>query len=189
METPSGRMSPAAPQPVEIASGSITFTYKTASGRPEWLSRDPIEEEGGINLYGYVSNDPINYWDPFGLQSTGSPSNAAKSPGAVGQIGREAVAEGRAAIARTEQLLKLAREAKNLGPKDIKRLFNKNLSSKEYHEFKKEILDQFKKEIERAGCGKNPDIKIDAEGNVVISSTGFLPKVINTGIKAINFFQ
>jgi uncharacterized protein RhaS with RHS repeats len=32
------------------------------------FSRDPIEEEGGINLYGYVANNPINYWDPFGLQ-------------------------------------------------------------------------------------------------------------------------
>ena len=32
-----------------------------------WLSRDPIAENGGINLYAYVENDPINYWDPFGL--------------------------------------------------------------------------------------------------------------------------
>ena len=25
-----------------------------------WLNRDPIGERGGINLYGYVFNDPIN---------------------------------------------------------------------------------------------------------------------------------
>jgi RHS repeat-associated protein len=31
-----------------------------------WLSRDPIGERGGINLYGYVDNDPVNYVDPFG---------------------------------------------------------------------------------------------------------------------------
>jgi len=32
-----------------------------------WLSRDPIAENGGINLYAYVGNDPINYVDPQGL--------------------------------------------------------------------------------------------------------------------------
>lgn len=32
-----------------------------------WLSRDPIGEEGGLNLYGYVANDPVNAVDPLGL--------------------------------------------------------------------------------------------------------------------------
>lgn len=32
-----------------------------------WLSRDPIAESGGINLYGYVGNNPANYFDPLGL--------------------------------------------------------------------------------------------------------------------------
>ena len=35
-----------------------------------WLSRDPIEEEGGINLYGFVENDGINLWDYLGLSDT-----------------------------------------------------------------------------------------------------------------------
>jgi RHS repeat-associated protein len=38
--------------------------YDPATGR--WLSRDPIGEDGGINLYGYVSNNPVNLWDPTG---------------------------------------------------------------------------------------------------------------------------
>lgn len=31
-----------------------------------WISRDPIEEEGGLNLYGFVNNNPVNYIDLFG---------------------------------------------------------------------------------------------------------------------------
>ena len=40
--------------------------YQPAAGR--WLSRDPIEEEGGLNLYGYVGGDPVNWIDFLGLQ-------------------------------------------------------------------------------------------------------------------------
>jgi RHS repeat-associated protein len=39
--------------------------YDADLGR--WLSEDPIHERGGMNLYGYVANDPVNSWDPYGL--------------------------------------------------------------------------------------------------------------------------
>lgn len=39
---------------------------KTASGPSQWLSRDPIEEDGGINLYAYAWNDPVNLFDADG---------------------------------------------------------------------------------------------------------------------------
>ena len=41
-----------------------------------WLSRDPIGEAGGINLYDYVANDPIRLHDHLGLFSDPDASNA-----------------------------------------------------------------------------------------------------------------
>ncbi len=32
-----------------------------------WPNQDPLGEEGGINLYGFVGNSSINFVDPFGL--------------------------------------------------------------------------------------------------------------------------
>ncbi|MFZ2656574.1 MAG: RHS repeat-associated core domain-containing protein [Victivallales bacterium] len=34
-----------------------------------WLSRDPLGEEGGENLYGFVQNNSINYFDSLGLET------------------------------------------------------------------------------------------------------------------------
>ena len=39
--------------------------YDPVTGR--WPSRDPIEEEGGNNLYGFVINTPVNYLEVNGL--------------------------------------------------------------------------------------------------------------------------
>ncbi len=36
-----------------------------------WLSTDPIGEEGGVNLYGYVEGNPLNLVDPLGLICVG----------------------------------------------------------------------------------------------------------------------
>jgi hypothetical protein len=41
--------------------------YDPETGR--WPSRDPIEEDGGINLYGYIENNPIGSFDYLGLHS------------------------------------------------------------------------------------------------------------------------
>jgi RHS repeat-associated protein len=43
--------------------------YDPATGR--YISADPIGLEGGINLYGYVQNDPVNKVDPLGLSNYG----------------------------------------------------------------------------------------------------------------------
>jgi hypothetical protein len=33
----------------------------------DFLNRDPIEEAGGLNLYGLVNNDPANSFDVLGM--------------------------------------------------------------------------------------------------------------------------
>lgn len=48
--------------------GLIHYNYRLYDpvyGR--WINRDPIEEKGGINLYGFVGNDGINQWDALGM--------------------------------------------------------------------------------------------------------------------------
>lgn len=38
--------------------------YAPIIGR--WLGRDPLEEKGGLNLYAFVRNNPVNAWDILG---------------------------------------------------------------------------------------------------------------------------
>jgi len=38
--------------------------YNPVQGR--WCSRDPIEEEGGLNVYGFGRNNPVSGWDQLG---------------------------------------------------------------------------------------------------------------------------
>jgi RHS repeat-associated protein len=40
--------------------------YDPVTGR--WPSRDPIMENGGLNLYGMLGNDLIDYWDFLGFK-------------------------------------------------------------------------------------------------------------------------
>ena len=53
---------------LHAASGLYDFGYRfysPAMGR--WLNRDPISEEGGVNLYAMVDNNPVNSVDEYGL--------------------------------------------------------------------------------------------------------------------------
>jgi hypothetical protein len=59
-----------------------SYHYETASGRSNWPNRDPIEENGGLNLYGFVRNDGVNSWDYLGLSTDKYvPDNSGKHGG------------------------------------------------------------------------------------------------------------
>ena len=54
-------------KPLDSETGLYSYIYRPydpLTGR--WPSRDPIEEEGGENLYGFVRNDGIDTWDLLG---------------------------------------------------------------------------------------------------------------------------
>jgi len=55
-----------------------------------WTSKDPIEEEGGLNLYAHVANSPIDTVDPLGLQGLSTPACSF----ACGQCANQCVAAG-----------------------------------------------------------------------------------------------
>ncbi len=48
-----------------ILTHTVQAHYDPNIGR--WISRDPIAEVGGGNLYGFVGNDGIDRWDSLGL--------------------------------------------------------------------------------------------------------------------------
>jgi len=113
-----------APQVVEAHQENSPTPTKTVSGIPYWLSRDPIAEDGGINLYGYVENNPINFYDPDGLQSINSPAGAA----AMAEIAAFEAGYSSAAAMRAALAAAAAAEAGNSASSDPcpdNNLFNK----------------------------------------------------------------
>jgi RHS repeat-associated protein len=58
----------------DYQSGLVYYGYRyygPATGR--WLSRDPTGERGGVNLYGFVRNTPLNLFDYLGLDASDKP--------------------------------------------------------------------------------------------------------------------
>ncbi len=64
---------------IDWATGLYYFRarwYSPETGR--WLSKDPVGIAGGLNLYAFCGNNPVNFVDPFGLCSPatwGKPGN------------------------------------------------------------------------------------------------------------------
>jgi RHS repeat-associated protein len=48
--------------------GMVQYEYRSYLPEPgRWLTRDPLGEAGGMNLYAFVGNNPVNWVDPWGL--------------------------------------------------------------------------------------------------------------------------
>ena len=53
----------------DVETGLIYYNFRYYSpDLRRWLSRDPIGERGGVNLYAMVNNNPVNKWDRLGLE-------------------------------------------------------------------------------------------------------------------------
>jgi RHS repeat-associated protein len=75
-------------KPLDSETGLYYYLYRwldPLTGR--WLSRDPIEEEGGINLYGFVKNSSVNLYDLLGLDPC--PEGMIKDPACVEKARQE----------------------------------------------------------------------------------------------------
>jgi hypothetical protein len=49
-----------------VAAHDAQAFYNPSTGR--WLSRDPTQEQGGLNLYSFIANRPLNDVDYIGLE-------------------------------------------------------------------------------------------------------------------------
>jgi RHS repeat-associated protein len=55
---------------VNVSNGTYYYGYRWYHPNLQrWLNRDPVEEDGGINLFRFVQNSPMNKIDALGLSS------------------------------------------------------------------------------------------------------------------------
>ena len=68
--------------PKPKTTGVTYYTYRyydPVTGR--WPSKDPIGENGGVNLYGFVGNNGVDYYDRLGLITIPFPTSGSLSGG------------------------------------------------------------------------------------------------------------
>jgi RHS repeat-associated protein len=128
-----------------------------------WINRDPIMEEGGVNLYTYAFNEPAAKVDATGLSPSLNPANQAYAGeviAAAGQVSRTAAQE----IAK--------RCTSNLGKVADKLGRSKKQIEDAVHKVKREAFRNKKTGKGKPGGEKsNPDVKIDPKTGDVYPQT------------------
>ncbi|HEX5221178.1 MAG TPA: RHS repeat-associated core domain-containing protein [Verrucomicrobiae bacterium] len=78
------------------------FAARLLPDLQRFINRDPIQEEGGINLYGFVGNNPVSEFDPLGLfySSANTPTGQAVMAWAMESVAAGIAARGVAESAR-----------------------------------------------------------------------------------------
>ena len=51
-----------------------------------WMTRDPIEEKGGENLYAFCANNPVSRIDPNGMYTLGDAEDSLSQRGVVRDV-------------------------------------------------------------------------------------------------------
>jgi RHS repeat-associated protein len=71
-----------ASQEYDPQTGLYAYLYRFYDPNSQrWLNQDPIQEAGGLNLYAYVANNPVNKIDPLGLYNPISGPSGPVGPG------------------------------------------------------------------------------------------------------------
>jgi len=138
------RTEPRARRRRRVAQNPCTGRFRTATSgfryynpsTERWISRDPLAERGGLSLFGFVGNDPIDQVDILGLQVSIDPADP-KHPGgrcSMGQTCRDNLrlmvglinsAYMRIETDFTPRFLKLARARSPIPPDQI---YNPNVT-------------------------------------------------------------
>jgi RHS repeat-associated protein len=163
--------------------------YSPGVGR--WMGKDPIGFAGGdVNLYGYVSNGPVNWMDPSGLESCSNDSGWFENMRSRQILIWRAILFGEWS-SLGKDLVKQFRETSRMGPIDFALAFSgegmsiKSLSTSQLarllnveragiHPIKAAILSaigEANPEILRK-VGVNPNFAVTKAGEIVLAGTG-----------------
>jgi RHS repeat-associated protein len=114
------------------ASGFYSFGYRFYDPDTQrWLNRDPMGERGGINVYGYVYNNPVNLIDPTGEFAILIPAAYYGYAAAIAGVAYLATSDGQQALRN------FGRESAALLNSIGDKIFNENHGEEEEEELYK----------------------------------------------------
>ncbi|MES2709348.1 MAG: RHS repeat-associated core domain-containing protein [Verrucomicrobiota bacterium] len=122
--------------------------------RGRWINRDPIEEAGGINLYGMIGNDAANGFDVLGL-SPDMPTKAAMLAFIASTAAKVAPSAKKMAEVKKFQA-KMAAEKKVLDAAKAKKEADRLKAIEEFQKKQKELKEAAQKAKENCPAAKGP---------------------------------